>query len=236
MFNFNVPVLNYHSISNDNSFVSLNIKEFEFQMSLLKKYGYRTVFFNEINPIDKNQIIITFDDAYKDIIFNALPILSKYNFKAICYVVSNFIGKNNQWDAKRKDYITKDIMNENDLKLWITNGMHIGSHSNNHYDLTKLNRNELDYELSKSKEILESITSKEVTNFCYPYGRLNSATVDGVSKIYSTAVTTNRSRYYPKKHNSYKIPRIDMGQEISSLKIFLKLKTFYEDIKYKNDL
>ena len=236
MFNFNIPVLNYHSITNDNSFVSLATNEFEFQISLLKKFGYKTVFFDEINPKDNKQIIITFDDAYKDIILNALPILKKYRFKAICYVISNFIGKKNQWDAKRNDYVAKEIMNKNDLKLWITNGMHIGSHSNNHYDLTKLNKTELYYELSKSKEILENITSKEVKNFCYPYGRFNSATVDGVSKIYSNAVTTNRSRYYPKKHSCFKIPRIDMGQKISSLKIFLKLKTFYEDIKYRNDL
>ena len=37
------------------------------------------------------------------------------------------------------------------------------------------------------------------------------------------------------KHNLFLIPRIDMGKNISSLKICLKLETFYEDMKYKNN-
>ena len=34
---------------------------------------------------ENKTIIITFDDGYKDIFYNALPILKKYNFKATCF-------------------------------------------------------------------------------------------------------------------------------------------------------
>ena len=37
----------------------------------------RSVNFDEIDPNKKNQIILTFDDGYKDILINALPILKK---------------------------------------------------------------------------------------------------------------------------------------------------------------
>ena len=37
--------------------------------------------------------MITFDDGYKDLIINALPLLKKYNFKATCFIVSDLIGK-----------------------------------------------------------------------------------------------------------------------------------------------
>ena len=56
----------------------------------------------------KNQIILTFDDGYKDIITNVLPILKKYNFKAICFIVSNQIGKSNIWDQNKKNYKKKN--------------------------------------------------------------------------------------------------------------------------------
>ena len=99
-----IPVLLYHSISNDNSPMSLNINFFENQMKYLKNNGFQTVDFNEIDPNlkSKKQIIITFDDGYKDILNNALPILKKYNFKATSFFVTNLIGQNNSWDVKKK--------------------------------------------------------------------------------------------------------------------------------------
>ena len=48
-------------------------------------------------------------------------------------------------------------------------------------------------------------------------------------------MTINRSRYETNKHDMLLIPRIDMGKDISLLKIFLKMNTFYEDIKYKQN-
>ena len=98
-----IPVLLYHSISNDNSSMSLNINFFENQMRYLKNNGFETVDFNEIDTRlkSKKQIIITFDDGYKDILTNALPILKKYNFKATCFLVTNFIGEFNNWDKKK---------------------------------------------------------------------------------------------------------------------------------------
>ena len=53
------------------------------------------------------------------------------------------------------------------------------------------------------------------------------------SKIYKNAVTTNRSRYNINKHNPFLIPRIDMGKSVSLTKLYFKLKTIYEDIKFK---
>ena len=37
------------------------------------------------------------------------------------------------------------------------------------------------------------------------------------------------------KHNPFLIPRIDMGKSVSITKLYLKLKTIYEDIKFKKN-
>ena len=96
-----IPVLSYHSIGEDNSYISLSTQIFEKQIIFLKKLGYVSINFNEIDQNKKNQIIITFDDGYKDILTNALPILKRHNFKATCFFITNLIGKNNQWDEKK---------------------------------------------------------------------------------------------------------------------------------------
>ena len=232
-----IPVLLYHSISNDNSPMSLNINFFENQMKYLKNNGFQTVDFNEIDPNlkSKKQIIITFDDGYKDILNNALPILKKYNFKATSFFVTNLIGKNNSWDIKKKSYIKKEIMSPSDILQWISSGMHIGSHSHNHVDLTKISEEKLLYELEFSKKFLEDKFDNKNNIFCYPYGKVNENVHYHTKKFYSKAVTTNRSRYSLKRHNTHLIPRIDMGKNFSSFKLYLKLETIYEDIKYKKN-
>ena len=93
-----IPILLYHSISNDNSEMSLNVNFFERQIKYLKNNGYTSINFDEIDQSVKKQIIITFDDGYKDVLVNALPILKKYDFKATCFFVTNLIGQDNIWD------------------------------------------------------------------------------------------------------------------------------------------
>ena len=230
-----IPVLIYHSINNDKSNLSLATNDFEKQMNFLNKNGYKTTTLDKIDKNEKKQVIITFDDGYKDTFLSAMPILKRYNFKATCFLVSNLIGKKNLWDSLRDDYLSKDLMNTEDINEWIKNGMSIGSHSHNHDDLTKLNKHDLKNDLDFSKKILEDKFGQKINNFCYPYGKVNKSIYDTVKKNFNKAVTINRSRFNTDTHNLLLIPRIDMGKNISSFKVFLKMETFYEDIKYKKN-
>ena len=177
-----IPILLYHSINNDKSNLSLSLDDFEKQLKFLNKNGFQTISFDGIDKNKKKQIIITFDDGYKDTYQFALPILKKYNFKATCFLVSNLIGKKNSWDSLRDDFISKDLMNTDDINEWIKNGMLIGSHSHNHDDLTKLNKFDLEKDLDFSKKTLEDKFGIEINNFCYPFGRVNKYVYESVKK------------------------------------------------------
>ena len=107
-----IPILSYHSISNDICPLSLKIDHFEKQLIYLKKNKYESIYLDEINPDKKKQIIITFDDGYKDLLHLGLPILKKYNFEATCFLVSNLIGKKNSWDSLRDDFKPKEEIKE----------------------------------------------------------------------------------------------------------------------------
>jgi len=53
-----IPILIYHSISNDESSLSLSIKEFEKHIIYLKDRNFKTINFDQINNTQKKQIII----------------------------------------------------------------------------------------------------------------------------------------------------------------------------------
>ena len=231
-----IPVLLYHSISDDNSPISLDKKNFENQLCYLKKNGFKSININKEPQENEKNIIITFDDGYKDNLLNALPLLKKYGFNAIIYIVTNLIGKENYWDINKDKFIKKELMTKSDIIEWQSSDMFIGSHSYNHTNMCNLTNKEIKNDLKTSKEQLENIIGKEVMSFSYPFGRINLNVYDNVKQIYSNAVTINRSRYNPTKHDRYLIPRIDMGKKLSKFKLFLKMMTFYEDIKYNKKL
>ena len=105
----NIPVLLYHSINDNIDVNEIDTTEFEKQILYLKNNNYKSTTINQIEPNRKKQIILTFDDGYKDIILKVLPILKKYNFKAICFIVSNHIGKYNLWDANKNNFKKKNF-------------------------------------------------------------------------------------------------------------------------------
>jgi len=226
-----IPIISYHSISDENCPISLSLKEFEKQLVFFKKNNFHSIHFNEIKNTSKKKFIITFDDGYKDLITNALPLLKKYNFKATCLIISNLIGKRNIWDEYKKNVKDKELMNLSDINYWLKNGMKIGSHSKNHKKLTKLDEKEKMDEIINSKNELESLTGTTIDSFCYPYGLYNENVVNIVKEKYDFAFTTNRSRFNTNKHNKYLLPRIDMGKKMSIFKLYLKAFTPYEDIR-----
>ena len=226
-----IPIISYHSISNENCPISLSLDEFEKQLIFFKKNHFQSIHFSEIENISSKKFIITFDDGYKDLITNALPLLKKYNFKATCLIISNLIGKKNIWDEFKKNIKDKELMNLADIQYWLENGMKIGSHSKNHKKLTKLNEKDKIDEIINSKNELESLTGSTVDSFCYPFGSYDENIINIVKKKYDFAFTTNRSRFNTNKHNKYLLPRIDMGKKMSKFKLYLKTFTPYEDVR-----
>ena len=204
-------------------------------MNFMKKKGYNTINLNEINQNDKNKFIITFDDGYEDVLINALPILKKFNFKAVCFFVTDYLNLHNIWDQHKSDFVLLKTMSKIQVDEWLKNDMKIGSHTSSHKNLQKINIDEKISEISRSKNFFKEEFNIDVKFFSYPYGSYDNETVKIIKKYYEFAVTTKRSRYIKDKFNEYLLPRVPVNKNDSLVKFFLKIKTPYEDIKYKND-
>ena len=227
-----VPILMYHSII-DNDEHSISIESFKKQMHLMKTMGYQTIKFNELKENNEKKFIITFDDAYENVFINAFPILRKLGFNAVCFIVANKIGHYNDWDKNKNKFKKMKIMNSEQINEWLKNGFSIGSHTLDHIDLTKLNRNDKIDQIVNSKKYLNSMFNTKINTFAFPFGSYDDEAQSIINKYYDYAVTTKRSRFVKNKFNNKLLPRVPVSKDDNFFKFFLKIKTPYEDIKFK---
>jgi peptidoglycan/xylan/chitin deacetylase (PgdA/CDA1 family) len=229
-----IPILMYHSVI-DNDDNSVSIKAFENQMLLMKKMGYKTINFNNLSECDdKKKFIITFDDAYENIFLNAFPILKKLNFNATCFIVTNKIGDYNEWDKDRDSFKKMKLMNFNQINQWLMSGFNLGSHTLDHVDLTKIDNKDKINQIVNSKKFISDHFNTQVNSFAYPYGQYDSDVQKFIKEYYDFAVTTRRSRYIRNKFDYLLLPRVPINKSDNIFKFFLKIRTPYEDIKFRN--
>ncbi|MFQ6031993.1 MAG: polysaccharide deacetylase family protein [Candidatus Zixiibacteriota bacterium] len=172
-----VQILTYHKISDDFDWgiTRQRVSQFEKGIKFLHEQGYKTVPLEETFKPPKSldrKVVITFDDGYEDVYLNAFPVLQECGFTASIFVITGFVGKYNNWDynlgRRRKRHLSwKQIKEMSEY------GFGFGSHTVNHPDLTRIDQRFVEYELRKSKEVLEEKLGKEVIFLAYPFGRYN---------------------------------------------------------------
>ncbi|MFC1632013.1 polysaccharide deacetylase family protein [Candidatus Omnitrophota bacterium] len=163
-----IPLLLYHDIKPDSFDISsvnaelrpyiLRESDFLAQMAWLDQNRYSANALNEL-PGDFNNktVAIVFDDGWRSNYEIAYPVLSKYGFKATFFITVENVGQ-------------QDMMNWDQIREMQNNGMTIGSHNLTHRISVELSDQELNYELSESKNILEKEMNRKVDYFSSPTG------------------------------------------------------------------
>jgi len=202
-----VPILMYHHIrvnQNPNDKIgqglSVSPEMFEQQMKLLKDNGYQTISLADIfQKENEKRFIITFDDGYKDVLSNALPILKKYGFFAVVFPIVDFVG--------HPDYLSWE-----DIALLKQEGWEVGSHTLAHPNLTGINDDWAKKEISESKKIFDEKLSQNTILFCYPSGEFNDKIIQFVRDAgYQYAVTTQPGPQNTSQ-NTLKLNRIRVSE------------------------
>jgi len=238
-----IPILVYHQIAaappKGSPFRSLYVapEAFGRQMAWLERLGYLGLSMTALQPYlngKKNGKVvgITFDDGYLNNLSNALPSLTKHGFSSTCYAVSGLLGKTNVWDESTGIAQTP-LMNEAQLRQWVSAGQEVGSHTHQHIDLTVSEKNTCQLEIWLDKSELESVVKKPVEHFCYPYGRYQPEHINMVDDIgFVTATTTQRSRCHSKT-DMLQLPRVPVLRSTTLPVFWLKIATGYEDRRKK---
>ena len=238
-----IPILVYHQIAaappKGSPFRSLYVapEAFARQMAWLERLGYQGLSMTALEPYLNGQkngkvVGITFDDGYLNNLSNALPSLTKHGFSSTCYAVGGLLGKTNVWDVGAGIAQTP-LMNEAQLRQWVSAGQEVGSHTHQHIDLTVSDKNKCQLEITLGKNELESVVKTPVAHFCYPYGRYQPEHIGMVDALgFVTATTTQRSRCHAQT-DMLQLPRVPVLRSTMLPVFWLKIATAYEDRRKK---
>lgn len=202
---YEIPVIMYHRVIRDKSEggvhgIYVTESQFEKHLKYLKQKGFETITFKDLlnNKYKdrfnrgKKQIILTFDDGYTDNYNYAFPLLKKYGFKCVIYLLSHL--NYNKWDVEVKENPEHkfELMDMSMIKEMEEYGIEFGGHTKTHPKLATLPIEIAQEEILTSKKVLEEKLGHALISFAYPYGNLN----EDVKKIvknsgYNFAVATD---------------------------------------------
>lgn len=233
-------VLMYHMISehlpkNQSKFNRLRVKpnEFEKQLIWLNKNSFQSFTLSELvnlKQIPEKSVVLTFDDGYEDNFTKAFPLLKKYNFKATIYTVLNRFEQN--WATDKdlnqasNELNSEKMLSNEQIKEMLDSGLvEIGSHTLDHVNLPKLNKEEKKKQIIESKKQIENIFNIKCNSFAYPFGFFDEDSVKIVNEAnYTNATTTVNGVFDENKYTNFEIPRIMISGREGIFAFILKIK------------
>ena len=234
-----IPILTYHQIAQAPArgapmrSLYVSPSAFALQMHTLSFLGYQGLSMTALMPYLRGEktgkvVGITFDDGYRNNLENAAGVLKRFNFSSTCYVVSELLGKTNEWD-RALGIATASLMDLDQLKQWIASGQEVGSHTQHHVDLTTTDSQTSHSEILNSRISLSQQLNTDIQQFCYPYGRYASEHVDIVkSSGYIAATTTARGKVHA-DDSAFELRRVPVVRSTSLPQFLFKVLSSYED-------
>ena len=123
-------------------------------------------------PAPSPSLVLTFDDGYAALAEHAFPVLADLGLKALVFVVTGFVGRDNDWDVhygwRRFRHLSWD-----ELARWQERGIEVHSHGVTHARLTWVSHVEAAEELGRSREEIARRTGVAPAGFSYPFGAVD---------------------------------------------------------------
>jgi len=168
-----VSILMYHQVVEFDSLLShratfCHIRPFKSQMAYLHNFGYNvislgnalnTLFFD--GTLSKHSVVLTFDDGYQNFYDYAFPVLRKYGFPAIVFLISNLIGKNAHWLAD-DGLFTALLIDRETICTLMSKNIFFGSHTKSHPHLIHISHDQMVEEIIDSKSNLEELLGEKI--------------------------------------------------------------------------
>lgn len=214
--NHSVPILMYHRIGDEgNSVWWVHLVDFENHLKFLRQQGYKSILPSDLvahrrwgKPLPQKPIIFTFDDGYQNSLLNAEPVLKKYGFRGIVYLVT---GKVADTPAERKQMEGTPVLIWPEVKEMQKRGtLTFGGHTRSHANLAAIN--------DPYPEIRGCFTDIKKkggfipAGFCYPNGEYHAKTLPDVKRAgFKTAVTCKGGFFETRHAGSFlELPRISV--------------------------
>ncbi len=228
-----LSVLCYHQIAPvaDNIMTTTPVL-FESHMKYLSEHGYSPVsaedaalFLNGNRAIAGKPVLITFDDGYDGIYTYAFPVLKRYRFPAIVFLVVNQITENG----------ISNHLTWKHLDLMIKSGLlTVGSHTYSLHvkipeelDCGKISVDRLERDLTISRKSIRKHLGVDTPYFAWPYGHYDERALKIAEKAgFTTVFTTDYGANHP-GDGTLRIRRIRLSSSYDSVeRLVEKLEQF----------
>lgn len=233
-----VHVLLYHSISESTYPHAMPPARFGRQMKHVSK-NFDTLSLSEFIAymrgelqLNRDAVLLTFDDGYEDNLTNALPVLKKYNIPAVLFLVTNSVGKR---EVNRRGYEFQFLHWDQCRGLLKSGLFSIQSHSHTHPVLSNLAEDAIREEFQISNENIQSKLGYAPTVCAYPKEAYDERVKKIASGAYQYAFGSRGCIGDPSTTDRMALPRILMWQNTPMWKFKLMLHPWYWKLKAIRD-
>lgn len=242
-----LPIVMYHKISDcKKGTYIVTQQQFENDLLAFDKAGYTTVFPSEIieyvksgKSLPQKPLLITFDDGHYNNLYYGLPLLKKYNAKALINIIgkfSNFSTVSGDHSNNNYSHLTWSQIKE----LNLSGHFEIGSHSYNMHNYKprfgisqKSGESDEQYcsclseDIELLQEKLEYFAGVKPKVFAYPFGEYsNLAKNHLISLGFEMFLTCNEGVSYIKKFDKnsiHQLKRINRSGYYTTQELLSKL-------------
>ena len=237
-----IPVLMYHKIPNaplaTKHQIYVTRENFEKHLAYFNRRKLTPITFADylqyasgelpLAAFPARPIILTFDDGYTDNYTNLLPLMQRYGYRGVLYLLGDFEVRYNQWDLAADPAEPRaDIMSAPQKRAFVAAGWEIGAHTQSHPRLSALPLPEAAAEIRRSKAALETTLQTEIVTFAYPYGDLNEAVKNAVREAgFALGVATDTGGLTI-EDDRMQVFRVNMFPNESASSLFKKTSPWY---------
>lgn len=178
-------ILMYHKVYPESpSMWWVDADSFYRQMCELK--WKNVVYLDDYNPADPDQVVITFDGVYRNVLTFAAPILRDFGYPFELFVTSDYINGNNSFDVPEPP---ADFASLEDLTELVSCGGRLQWHTRTHGNMKDVvDENIITAELSIPAD-LRRIDNKGFRWFAYPHGEFNAILLEQTKKLFCGGVS-----------------------------------------------
>ena len=174
-------VLMYHKVNDrPRNPVTVPTTLFAEQMDQLRALDYTVVGLDDVlawyrrtAPLPRKSVLITFDDGYRDVVENALPVLRARGYPAVVFVPVGYVADGKPLPHERRlaaRGLTNRTLDWSELQELEAGGVRVESHGITHRPLSELEIDEAACEITLSKLRLEERLGRPVEAFAYVKG------------------------------------------------------------------
>lgn len=214
-------ILLYHRIAeaeHDPHLLCVNPDNFRTQIKFLKENFkiiplIKLVLDIRAGKVDKDAVVITFDDGYADNLHYALPILEEFKVPATIFLTASYPDQNKTfyWDQNTPEASRGRPMTRDETKILSkSHQIEIGAHTLTHPNLASLSKPGQSKEIMGSKQTIEKLLDIPILSFAYPFGGKDSFTKETVYLVKRAGfhyACTNIHKRVTKNSDIYTLPR-----------------------------